>query len=645
MPQLTAKRGLLAALLVVVGGFVFWLQVGLVYSFLALGWGGFGLQSHLSKAADALTSGDYALGQSEFEQAQRSSDLVESSAGTWQLNVIGAVPGFTVSVDNWRALTGATTNISNSTGELITLYGDLSGDAGGQNIFSDGAVDLVRLQQLPPRVASAKDQLDQSVELLQSVSATTVFASPLDRVRDLALREMQPVQQAVNALNSIAPVLPDALGANGAKRYLVAIGNQAEMRAAGGAPLTLVMVEMDNGRISIPIKGQTSTQLFPPLNAPVNWFGPALNPFFAGNPRLSPFVVTNTHPNLVFSGREMAAAWEGGGYPSVDGVVTVDLTAIAAVLEATGPVQSEVFGEVNGEKLGQILLVDAYADFGQEDAVVRQEANQKLLDDLLVRLLSGSDLVSAAQAMASTAPGRHFQLWMRDPVLEQLALDSGSAGFVDSPETGDWSAVYTQNGNQSKVDVFQQRNVLVTANLQEDGSAKITQQVTITNATPADRPEGPPERIGYETMWLKNAYIMYIPDRAQNFSVDFPTGFNVRPFKGHAFQQLGRGWVDDGFGNPLIRVVGWTPPGGQSAVSVSYTLPPGTFISPETNELEYTLLADPQSLFIDSTLTVQVTGPQGYSPVRQPGMNIASGTATVSAVQSGPVDVTIGFTR
>ncbi len=72
--------------------------------------------------------------------------------------------------------------------------------------------------------------------------------------------------------------------------------------------------------------------------------------------------------------------------------------------------------------------------------------------------------------------------------------------------------MYTQNGNQSKVDVFQQRNQLVVVNLREDGSARVRQTLTLTNATPPDRPEGPPERIGYETSWLKNAYLLYVPD-------------------------------------------------------------------------------------------------------------------------------------
>ena len=637
----------LIALITVLGGFIFWLQVGLVASLGALGLSGLGLQSHLSGAANGLTAGDYAAGESEFQLANESTETLLKSVDTTQVRLVGGIPGLSAAVDNWRASVEAAYSISNATGQLIGLYGDLSGESGGARIFSDGRVNIERLELLPGEVSAAKDNIDSAAVKLAGITTGTFATGPLESIRNKALNELDPVSQAVDSLNNIAPVLPGALGADGIKRYLIAIGNQAEMRASGGAPLSLIMIEFEDGRISIPIKGQTSTQLFPPINAKLNWYGPALNPFFVQNPRDNPFVVTNTHPNFLFSAREMVSAWsgrwDGASYPEVDGVVTVDLTAIAAVLDATGPIQSEVFGEVTGAKIGQILLVDAYANFGQEEAQQRQDANQELLDTLLTRVLSGSDLVPAAKAVAETAPGRHFQLWMKESKLEQLALQAGAAGVVSDPGTGDWSAMYTQNGNQSKVDVFQQRNVLVTVNLEADGSARVTQQLTLTNATPPDRPEGPPERVGYETMWLKNAYIMYAPDAALNYNTSYPSGFTVRPFRGH--NQLGKGWVDDGFGHKMIRLVGWTPPGGQSAVSVTYTLPAGTFSTENAGELEYTIRAEPQSLFIPSTLTVQVTGPQDFNPVKQSGMKINESTATLSAVQSGPVDATIRFTQ
>ena len=95
----------------------------------------------------------------------------------------------------------------------------------------------------------------------------------------------------------------------------------------------------------------------------------------------------------------------------------------------------------------------------------------------------------------------------------------------------------------------------------------------------------------------------------------------------------------------MIRVVGWTPPGGQAAVGVSYNLPEGTFINTDTGALEYEILADPQSLFIAPTVTVSVNGPDGFSPVRYPGMDVKDQNATVSAVLDKPTKINVEFTR
>ena len=634
------------AIALVVGGFLFWLQAGLLFGIGLLGTGGLGLQDHLSKAADGLTAGDYAAGDEEYQRALRSVDRLDRSAGLPQVALIGQIQGISTAVANWRRVVTAADEIAEGTGELLGLYGDLSGKSGGQKIFSNGAVDLDRLAGVSPRVNGVQRNLLIAETKLQAVQTGTTFTRPLDRVRTKALEEMEPVQKAVDVLADIAPVLPQALGADGPRRYLIAIGNQAEMRASFGAPLSLLLVEFDDGRISIPIKGQTSTELFPPINARVQWFGPAFNPFFPANQRDRPFVVTNTHPNMLFSAQEMAGAWVGGNYPSVDGVVAMDLTAIAAVLRATGPIESPVFGTVDADRIGEILLIEAYQEFGQEDAAARQDANQELLDELLNRILSGDDLVNAAQAIASTAPGRHFQVWMRDRQLAQLALDAGAAGVVEDPLTGDWAAMYSQNGNQSKVDVFQQRNQLMDVKLAADGSARVRQVLTITNATPPDRPEGPPERIGYETSWVRNAYVMYVPRAARNYRVSYPQDFTVRPFVGHGRRQLGGGWIDDGFGNTMIRVVGWTAPGGQSELSLSYDLPPGTFSREDgSNALEYRVRAEPQALFISPTFTVQVTPPADWIPEVVPGMKVSERTATLSAVLDQPLDIGIRFEK
>ena len=624
------------------GLFILWLQLGTLTSIASLALGSRSLQTSLQSAAAQISEGDFDGAQADVAAMVSAADRIQASTGGAHITVIGAIPGLGTATENWDRLAIASSDIAVAVDDMLAVFGEFSGKSGGKQLFSDGAIDIEMLRALPPRVDAIDAGIRDAVLQLGAIDTSGPAAGPLDQVRDRALNEVEPVQEAMNAIVDLAPELPDALGANGVRRYLVAIGNQAEMRASGGAPLTLVMVEFDNGRITIPIKGQTSTQLFPPLNAPVSWWGPGGNPFFPGNPRFDPMVVTNTHPNLLYSGREMAGAWAGGGYPQVDGVALIDLTAISAVLDATGPIESPAYGSVNGDQLGQILLIDAYAQFGQAEAEARQAANQELVDSLLTRILSGSDLVSVARAIAGTAPGRHFQVWLRDPDFENLAVRAGFAGTVFDPAVGDWSAMYTQNGNQSKVDVFQQRNTLVTVQLAEDGSARVTQQLTLTNATPPDRPAlGTFGKIGYETMWLKSAYLMYVPNAATAYRVQYPDGFAVRSFRNH--QQFGRGFVDDGFGQKLVRVVGWTPPGGQSAVSVSYELPAGTFLV--DGDLAYRLRVEPQATFNDPTVTVRVTAPAGWRPVQDAGMQVTGGTAEVSAIVDRPVDVRIGFER
>ncbi|NKB92234.1 MAG: DUF4012 domain-containing protein, partial [Candidatus Nanopelagicales bacterium] len=265
--------GILAGLVVaVVGGFILWMQAGLTYSLVLLGSGGVGLQDHLSNAADGLTAGDYAAGEKEYELALESTAILERSTTAPQVNLIGRFDTFVTAVANWKAAVVASDEITQATGELLGLYGDLAGKNGSEKIFSDGAVDIDRLETVAPRVDSVLINLANAEASLNAIETEGRWTEGLDDVRNQALAEMAPVTAAVEVLVDIAPVLPQALGADGPRRYLVAVGNQAEMRASFGAPLTLLMVEFDDGRISIPVKGQTSTELFPPLNAPVQWF-------------------------------------------------------------------------------------------------------------------------------------------------------------------------------------------------------------------------------------------------------------------------------------------------------------------------------------------------------------------------------------
>ncbi len=73
------------------------------------------------------------------------------------------------------------------------------------------------------------------------------------------------------------------------------------------------------------------------------------------------------------------------------------------------------------------------------------------------------------------------------------------AGTIPVRDTGNLSAVYTQNGNGNKLDVFQRRAVRETVRLRADGSAVVTRTVALQSPTPPYTALFPDRLRGYDT--------------------------------------------------------------------------------------------------------------------------------------------------
>jgi hypothetical protein len=457
------------------------------------------------------------------------------------------------------------------------------------------------LQGLSDTVSQIDDRLASAELDLGQVKADLPGTSSLRVARDSALTDIVKTRSTVGAARAILPLLPKALGADSPKRYLLAILNQGELRAGGGTPLSVAVVTFTGGAMSVPLKSSVA-QLPWPQGAHLSWAGSAGDPW--NNPegrRLALFTATDFNPDFRSSGFDMVAAWNASGFPQVDGVIALDITTIASILRHTGPVSTAAYGQLTADNLGQTLLIDAYRKYAS-DQVARQDANQVLVEAMLSRFTTGSSLLSAVRGLADGAPGRHTQVYVTDPLLEAQLAKQGLDGSL-ATTSGDRVAVFSQNANASKVDVFQQRAIDVRAVVAADGSASVTQRITITNATPPDAPK-PAARTGYTTTWSGGTYFIYRPTAATATALALPAGFTTFPWA------RGVTWTDDGHGNEMYRSMGWLAPRASKTITLSYRLPPGTFLDP-SGALLYTLRAEPQSTYQPGTVTVRVNGPSG----------------------------------
>ncbi|MGV1003365.1 MAG: DUF4012 domain-containing protein [Candidatus Nanopelagicales bacterium] len=391
-----------------------------------------------------------------------------------------------------------------------------------------------------------------------------------------------------------APILPTALGYYGPQHYLLAALNDAELFGSGGAPLELALVEVSRARPSVLVSG-SAEGAFNPGNAPYLWPRVGGLPWYRTNGKY-PFANSNFHPDFSFSGRNMASAWETLGQPRVDGVVTVDMTAVADVLAVTGPVTSGAYGELTADNLLSKVLVEAYRLYPGEANETRRIMNGQLRADLSDHVRAASPL-KVLRALIKTVPARHIQLWAADPVAQAVVEKSGGAGLLTT-RPGDILGVFSQSG-PSKLAIFQNRTIKRRVVIAADGSAQVTQSVDFESDVPVGL-EGDPESIaGYTALLFRQRVAFRVPATATKARVSADQGI-VAAGKTGPF--------DDGVGAQVLWQGQDIKPRARATTQVSYSLPAGTFGS--AGALTYQVTANPQAMARPVTMELEVEFPQ-----------------------------------
>lgn len=595
-----------------------WIVGGVVVVLLAVGaWLGLGLraaagsvQGHataaeaaLTDARTALTSGDYAGAKKAADLASGEVEAARVAADVPAVRVVGKVPVANQAVDDLDRLISAAGLVASATSSVVDVYGGVTGKLPDvKPLLRAGVVNLASLGAVGKAVDSASGQLAEATDLLHGVQATLPGTARFAVARDSALAGIESVSGTMRTVQQVLPQLPAALGAKKPQRYLIAILNQSEMRAGGGAPLSVAVVTFDKGRFSVGERGSVA-QLTWPGDGVLTWVGAKGSPWNdAKGLRTSRFASANFHPDFRSAGYDIGAAWRAGDRGTVAGVIGIDLTAIAGVLRATGPIPDTPFGTLTGDNLGKVLLVDAYRDFSS-DQQARQRATETLVDVMLQRMLSGTSLVPTVKALGAAAPARHFQVQAADPKLAATLDGLGLAGTIQAPKGSDVVAFSSQNLNASKVDVFAQRHIEVNVEVAADGSATVDQTAHLTNAIPSDIQVSSAKE-GYTTAWSQAEYFFYRPSTSLDPEVVLPDDFHLHPWTG------AQDWVDDGHGHQLTRLWGWLPPRGTADVSLHYRLPAGTFRTAD-GALAYRITATPQPTWNPASLTLTVRGPDG----------------------------------
>lgn len=543
-------------------------------------------RADLEAAKVAIESGDEAAATAAVERARDHVDTVQIGV-QGPVGIVGQwIPGIGASVRDARDLGNALDAVTSVAEIGAQAYPEITGD--DSTFFTGGQVDLPTLERLIDHAEEARTELTRADEALSGIDATGPGGARLATARDEALAQITPLFDGLNDSMPALRELPDILGADGERKYLVAILNPAELRYSGGTALTLTPITVDGGRIEFGEAVDTETTAA--LLEPRYWRKVKGNPFHTEKTRL---VNATFPPSWPVAGEELLNAWRSVRGRNMSGLFAIDVVTLSRLAQITGPMDVPGYGQVTGDNLVE-TLVGSYDKF--TDVEERKAANRALVPMFVNRLLQTGQLPDKARALVDSARGRHFAAYFRDEEAQSAIADTSIAGDL-SDSDHDYLGVFTQNVVPSKTDYWQSRAVRSEVRLRADGSAKVSLEVEIHNDSAPYAGPTPDYRQGYFTRWATLSVANFLARGADVDAVSVdgaPVEFNV----------------GDYFGRPFVRQIIEFEPQARHTMRVDYTVPAAALS--DNGKLIYRLDLDPQGMVRPEAMSATVRFPAGY---------------------------------
>ena len=344
--------------------------------------------------------------------------------------------------------------------------------------LNGGKIPLDGIDQVDRQVGSAAVRISA---LARGSGGLWPPVSGARRQFDLSARKgAERLRQGAEAVGAVRTFL----GAEGDRRYLVALQNNAEMRDQGMV-LSYSLIRFSAGRVVVERSGPIHEfTLDHPASTPIpegtrEVFG-SINP-------TQQWLNVNATADFSFSGRAIVDMFREATKKSIDGVIALDVPALAGLLRVVGPVGVEGIAEpISADNVGRILLHDLYEGLDStSDQGPRKERLAEVSAAVVGRLTGGGlDAVTLGRELSHAAAGGHLRLYSAVAAEQRVFEERGLGGGPASISADRTFHVAVENRTASKLDYFVKPSVAQDVKLGPDGAATVTTTVTLDNQAP-----------------------------------------------------------------------------------------------------------------------------------------------------------------
>lgn len=409
-----------------------------------------------------------------FAAAERRSEGLPARLGSW-LPLVGN------NVDVGAGLARAGTEVT-AGGELLTGALSALPEGLGSLAPQDGRIPVEEIAALAGPIGEAAEHAKAAVA---EVGATppSFLVAPVAEARWEALEEIGDAARALDAAGILLQELPAFAGADGAKRYLVASENPAELRGTGGLWGAYAVLALDDGEPSF--SDVRAIQALPDIEADeVAPPSPDYERNYGEFGAAGSWQNLNMTPDFPTAARAALGAFEAATGERFDGMIVADPFALELMLRVTGPAPIPGTDQrLAADDVVAFTTNEAYSIFDR--SIERKEVLGTVAIDVFQRFLAlDGKGIARVRALALGAGGGHLKVYSADPGFQQALELARADGSHAAPPEGDLLGVHLNDATGSKVDFYATRAVEHAVTLGGRGEAIATTTLRLGNEAP-----------------------------------------------------------------------------------------------------------------------------------------------------------------
>lgn len=524
-------------------------------------------------AADAVKKQNVDLASVELNKTKDS--LTQTKKDIDRMGYLAYIPFVNAYYNDAKHLVNAGFNGLNASVIMVDSvkpYADVLGLKGQGSFVMGSAEDRVKtavttMGKITPRIDDIADELNKAKEEVDKVDLKRYPSFLVGKNLNNSITQAKKLTDDgvtfVDEARPLIKVLPEILGDEKEKKYLVLFQNDKELRPTGGFITAYAIFRFDKGVVHV----DTSSDIYE-LDGTISGKPPAPKPlvqYLPSVPRLN-LRDTNLSPDFIESMKEFNKLYnKAPSAPKVDGIIAVDTRALVAAMNILGDV------EASGTKFTTktdprcdcpqvIYMLEVFSD----QPVQGIRTNRKgIIGELMYAIMNKAFSSSPKlywgplfQEMITQTSEKNILFYSYNKDAQQGFEALNASGRI-MPFEGDYLHINEANFGGAKSNMFVTETVDQNYDIASDGT--ITKTVTVNYKNPY-----PPSDCNLErgnlclNAVLRNWFRVYVPKGSKLVDVK---GSEV---KVTSYDELGK-TVFDGF--LTVR------PKGVAKLTVTYKLP------------------------------------------------------------------------